>query len=162
MGRDNKLALLYDSAAEARSRDIGRLHDYWRAKLGGRRMAHPDDIDLYEIAPLRHGLIVAEYVGPRVRYDFVGSTHIHYNGGDFTGRFLDELGWDETDFIASVHDVLRRGVPAFGCFQWDYHDYLPGYCEFGFFPLSRDGDTVNGCVGFDDYSEFETLLDRIR
>lgn len=165
MAHDGNPSTIYDSAAQLRSRGVADLHDYWRSKLRGRAMPHPDDIDLKEIAALLPGLFIVEYVGvpPRVRYDFVGATHAHYNALDYTGRYLDEMGWSEAPFVVEVHDTLRRSrAPVYGCYQWDFRDHLPGFSEFGFFPLSHDGEAVSRSIGFDDCSEFEQLLDRAR
>ena len=159
------LSMIYDTAEAVRSRGIADLRDYWQSTRRGRAMPHPDDIDLAQIAALRPSLIIAEYVGvpPRVRYGFVGATHAHYNAGDFTGRYLDEMGWSEVPFVARVHETLcRTKAPVYGSYQWDFRDHLPGHSEFGFFPLSRDGESVSEGIGFDDCSEFEQILDRAR
>lgn len=163
MSEQEKVSLIYDTAEQARSRGIADLRDYWTSKLGGRTMPHPDSIDLYEIGRLRHGIIVVGYVGERVRYDVAGTTHLHYNATDFTGGFLDEQDWSEEAFIAEVHARVRQTrAPVYGCFNWDFQPHLSGFSEFGFFPLSEDGATVSGAIGFDDCSEFEAVLGRAR
>jgi hypothetical protein len=165
MAQDSTFSTIYDSAARVHSRGVADLHDYWRSKLHGRNMPGPQDIDRNEIMPLLSGLVVASYVGDpmRVRYDLVGSTHRHYSAQDFTGRFLDELGWSEEPFVARVHETLyRTNAPVFGCYQWDFQVHLTGFSEFGFFPLSEDGETVSGSIGFDDCTEFEEQLGRAR
>ena len=165
MVQEEKLSVLYDSAEQVRSRGIADLRDYWQSRLRGRKMPHPDDIDLKEVAALLPGLIITEYVGAsaRVRYRLVGAIHAHYSASDFTGRYLDEMAWSEMPFVARVHETLRRTkAPVYGSYQWDFRDHLPGYSEFGFFPLSRDGQTVTDGIGFDDCSEFEQVLDRAR
>ena len=157
--------MIYESAEPVRSRGIADLRDYWQSKLRGRSMPHPDDIDVKDVAALEPGLIITEYVGqpPRVLYRVVGATHALYSASDFTGRYLDEMSWSERPFIALVHETLcRTRMPVYGSYQWDFRDHLPGYSEFGFFPLSRDGTTVTAGIGFDDCSEFEQALDRAR
>jgi hypothetical protein len=163
MDQVTKIAQIYDSAEWVRSGAIADLRDYWTTKLGGRSMPHPDAIDLYEIPRLRHGIILTGYVGGRVRYDVAGSTQIHYTGHNFTGGFLDEQGWSEETFIARAHARLRETrAPVYGFYHWDFRAHLPGFSEFGFFPLSEDGVTVSAGIGFDDCSEFESVLDRAR
>lgn len=165
MAQTANSSLIYESAEPVRSRGIADLRDYWQSKLRGRTMPHPEDIDLKELEALLPGLIIAEYVGAaaRVRFRLVGSTHVHYNASDFTGRYLDEMGWTEAPFIAEVHETLRRTrMPVYGWYEWDFRDHLAGYSEFGFFPLSRDGTSVSESIGFDDCSEFEQILDRAR
>lgn len=165
MTQDSNPSAIYASAEQVRSRGIADLRDYWRSKLRGRRMPHPDDIDLAEIARLQPGIIVTEYVGDpvRVRYVQVGATHALYSASDFTGHYLDEMPWAEKDFVASVHEALRRTkAPVYGFYEWEFREHFPGYSEFGYFPLSRDGETVCRGLGFDDCSEFEEQLDRAR
>lgn len=163
MDQFTKMADIFDSDEWVRSGAIAELRDYWTAKLGGRAMPHPDSIDLYEIPRLRHGIILTSYVDDRVRYDVIGATLAHYNARDFSGGFLDEQNWSEEPFIARVHARLRATcAPVYGCFHWDFHALLPGFSEFGFFPLSEDGATVSSGIGFDDCSEFESVLDRAR
>jgi hypothetical protein len=165
MIQDQAPAIIYDSAELVRSRHIADLRDYWRSKLNGHAMPHVDDIDLAEIAPLRPGLLMTTYLGPppRVRYDVVGGTHVHYCGHDFTGAHLDEMPWPEKDFVARVHETLcDTRAPVYGWYTWGFRDPLPGHSEFGFFPLTRDGGTVCAGIGFDDCSEFEEQLGRAR
>lgn len=162
---DQAPSVIYESVEQVRSRAIADLRDYWESKRRGRAVPHPDDIDLAEIAALRHSLIMTSYAGPplRVRYDLVGDTHVHYCGHDFTGAHLDEMPWPEMDFVARVHETLcDTRAPVYGWYAWGFRDPLPGHSEFGFFPLTRDGGTVCAGIGFDDCSEFEEQLGRAR
>lgn len=165
MSETAHLSQIYDSFADAQSPDVLELHDYWRSKLAGRAMPHPADIDPTEMRRLLASIVMADYSGtpPRGRYRLVGSMHAHYAGQDFTGRFVDEMTWSEKDFVLSVHDRLcRTRAPVFGRYQWDFRDHLPGFCEFGFFPLSADGVTVTRGIGIDDFAGFEQHLGRGR
>lgn len=158
-------SLIYDSAADLQSRDIAELHDYWRSKLAGRAMPRPSDVDPAEVPGLLPCLVMADYSGNpfRVRYTLLGATQVHYSGEDFTGRFLDELNWSEKGLVAEVHEMTRRTrAPVFGRYQWDFREHLPGFSEFGIFPLSEDGAVVTRVIGLDDYSFFEQELDRAR
>lgn len=165
MSETPHLSLIYDSAADVESRDVAELHDYWRSKLGGRAMPRPSDVDPADLPHLLPSLVMADYTDNpfRVRYCLVGSTHVHYSGEDFTGRFLDELGWSEKGFVATLHGTMyRTHAPVFGRYEWDFRESLPGFSEFGFFPLSEDGTTVTRGIGLDDYSFFEQQLGRAR
>lgn len=165
MSNPQQMSTFYASAEECRSREVAELHEYWRARLRDGALPRLSDIDLAALQALRSGLILAEYVGDpaRVLYRFVGATHAHYNAGDYTGRYLDEMGWSEEAFLVRVHDALRGGrQPVFGYFHWDFRDHMPGFSEFGFFPLSEDGKTVTHSVGYEDCWEFEQRLDRAR
>ena len=157
--------LVYESIADAQSRDIAELHDYWRAKLAGRAMPRPEDVDPADLPALRHGIVTTEYSDApfRVRYRTAGATQLHYSGEDFTGRFLDELNWLERHLVSRVHEKMyRTRAPVFGCYQWNFRDGLAGFSEFALFPLSADGATVTNGLSFDDYSFFEQQLDRAR
>lgn len=158
-------SLIYDSIAEVQSRDIAELHDYWRSKRAGRAMPLPAEVDPADLPNLRPSMITADYSDHpfRVRYRLVGATQVHYSGEDIAGRFLDELNWSEKDLVTEVHErTYRTRTPVFGRYQWDFRDGLPGFSEFGIFPLSADGTIVTQGVSFDDYSFFEQQLGRAR
>ncbi len=157
--------LIYASIADVQSRDIAELHDYWRAKLAGRAMPRPGDVDPEGLPALRHGMVLADYSDRpfRVRYRAAGATQLHYSGEDFNGRFLDEMNWTEKHLLSRTHETMcRTKVPIFGRYQWDFRDGLEGFSEFGLFPLSADGATVTSGIAFDDYSFFEQALGRAR
>jgi hypothetical protein len=165
MSETSHLLLIYESAAEVESREIATLHDYWRSRLGSRAMPHPADIDPADLGELQPGMVTADYTDDpfRVRYRWIGATQIHYSGEDYTGRFLDEMNWSEKRLVARVHErTYRMRTPVFGRYQWDFREGLPGFSEFGIFPVSADGGTVTGGVSFDDYSFFEQQLGRAR
>lgn len=165
MGDTTHLLQVYDSVAEVQSRDIADLHDYWRAKLAGRTMPGPGEIDPADLPGLQPSMVTADYSDHpfRVRYREAGATQIHYSGEDIRGRFLDELNWSERKLVAQVHErVCRTRAPVFGRYQWDFRDGLPGFSEFGIFPLSADGANVTHGVSLDDYSFFEQQLGRAR
>ena len=165
MSETSHLLLVYESAAEVQSRDIADLHDYWRAKRAGRAMPQPGDIDPADLPDLQPSMITAEYSSApfRVRYRQAGATQVHYSGEDISGHFLDELNWSEKELVAQVHErVCRTRAPVFGRYQWDFRDGLPGFSEFGIFPLSADGTHVTQGVSLDDYSFFEQQLGRAR
>jgi hypothetical protein len=159
------ILLIYESAAEVESRDIATLHDYWREQLAGRAMPHPADLDPANLRDLQPGLVVADYTDHpfRVRYSWVGATQRHYSGEDYTGCFLDEMNWSEKPLVARAHErTYRLRAPVFGRYQWDFREGVPGFSEFGIFPLSADGSAVTGGLSFDDYSFFEQQLGRAR
>lgn len=165
MSETSHFLLIYESAAELQSRDIAELHDYWRAKLAGRAMPRPGDIDPADLPRLRPSMVTADYSSEpfRVRYREIGTTQAHYIGEDVSGRFLDELNWSEKELVAQIHEhAYRTRAPVFGHYQWDFRDGLPGFSEFGLFPLSADGTNVTQGVSLDDYSFFEQQLGRAR
>lgn len=165
MSETSHLVLIYESADEVESRDIAALHDHWRARLAGRTLPRPADLDPANLPAFQPSLVTADYSDHpfRVRYRWVGATQRHYSGEDYTGRFLDELNWSEKHLVARAHErACRSRAPVFGRYQWDFRDGLPGFSEFGIFPISADGSAVTGGVSFDDYSFFEQQLDRAR
>ena len=157
---------IYTSPDQVRSPAIVELHGYWRAKLRGRPMPAPADIDPSEIRQLLPSIIIAEYVGApvRVRYRLVGTQQVYYNGLDFTGLYLDEIDWGiETDFVRLVHETLRTtAAPVVGQYQWGFRDNILGFAEFGVFPLSEDRKNVARCIGLDDFLPFESQVGLLR
>ena len=165
MSETSHLLLIYESVAEVESREIATLHDHWRARLAGCTMPHPADLDPAGLGELQPGLIAADYTDRpfRVRYRWVGATQAHYSGEDYTGCFLDEMNWSEKHLVSRIHErTYRMRSPVFGRYQWDFREGLPGFSEFGIFPVSAGGGAVTGGVSFDDYSFFEQQLGQAR
>jgi hypothetical protein len=161
---EKRASLIYGPADRLRAAGVAELHEYWRSKLRGRAMPVPADIDPTEIPHLLPAILIAEYIGGRVRYRLVGTAQAYYNGLDFTGLHLDEIDFGiENAFVRLVHDTLRRtAAPVFGQYEWAFRDDLNGFGEFGVFPLSEDGRAVSRCIGIDDYLPFERTLAKKR
>src|SRR5690348_16758606 len=98
---------------------IQRLYAYWQQQctqrggdLPGRGDIAPDQIrDL-----LPNIMIVDVERSPlRFRYRLVGTRVVEYNGIEFTGRYLGEIGWpEEQGMIASYMSVVDERRPVFG------------------------------------------------
>lgn len=78
-----------------RSEPEGRLRailDYWRRRRGGRRWPRRADIDPLDIPELLPAVVLLDVVGapPRFRRRLIGSAVVEGEGGDATGRWLDE------------------------------------------------------------------------
>ena len=96
-------------------------------------------------------LIIVEIVGDRFRYRLVGTEVALNAGGDFTGRFLDELSFANRDFyLACYGDVRATAQPVFGLDHYAYPNGRSGVAEFAMFPLSFDGATVAQILTIED------------
>ena len=142
--------------AEITSPRILRLHEYWasqRASRGGllprRRDIAPDQIK--DLLP-NIMLVDVEHEQLRFRYRVVGTRVVEYNGLEFTGRYLDEIGWpEEQQLFNSYSQVVRTRLPFFGSFDWDLLAGGKGKSEFARFPLSEDNDVVSQILAIEDY-----------
>jgi hypothetical protein len=87
-----------------------------------------------------------------VRYRLAGTRQVHILGNELTGRYVDELDWEEGPF---VHRIFARArdtrAPVFGYYHWTFRERTPGASEFGLFPLSEDGVTVTRVIGIDEF-----------
>ena len=135
---------------------IQRLYAYWQQRcaqrggdLPGRGDIAPDQIrDL-----LPNIMIVDVEPNPlRFRYRLVGTRVVEYNGMEFTGRYLGEIGWpEEQGMIANYKSVVNDRRPSFGALAWGLVTGGQGRCEFARLPLSEDGKVVSQILAMEDY-----------
>ncbi|WP_119301275.1 PAS domain-containing protein [Dongia deserti] len=135
---------------------IHRLYAYWQHQCERRDGTPPKRGD---IAPdqirgvLPNIMIVDVERDPlRFRYRLVGTRVVEYNGLEFTGRYLGEIGWpEEQDLIDSYAAVVEGRRPVFGAFAWELTTGRMGRCEFARLPLSEDGELVSQILAMEDY-----------
>jgi hypothetical protein len=88
----------------------------------------------------------------RVRYRLAGTRQVHILGNELTGRYVDELDWEEGPFVHRIFAHARdTRQPVFGFYHWTFREGTPGASEFGLFPLSEDGRTVTRVIGIDEF-----------
>ena len=92
--------------SELTSPRIHRLHGYWRHlhEKRGRELPRRADIAPDQIKDLLPNIMIVdvERNPMRFRYRLVGTRVVEYNGVEFTGRYLGEIGWpEEQDLIDS-------------------------------------------------------------
>ncbi|HJR21730.1 MAG TPA: PAS domain-containing protein [Dongiaceae bacterium] len=135
---------------------IHRLHAYWmhqRDKRGG-RLPRRGDIAPDQIRDLLPNIMIVDVERDpmRFRYRLVGTRVVEYNGVEFTGRYLGEIGWpEEQDLIDSYAFVVNSRRPFFGLLDWELVTGAVGRCEFGRLPLSEDGEAVTQILAMEDY-----------
>lgn len=135
---------------------IHRLHGYWqkRQRDRGGQLPHRSDIAPDEIRDLLPNLMIVdvEHNPLRFRYRLVGTRVVEYNGIEFTGRYLGEIGWpEEQDLFDSYADVVANRQPFFGSFAWELVSGAIGRCEFARLPLSEDNQIVSQILAMEDY-----------
>lgn len=120
------------------------------------------DIDPSEIKHLLPNMLITDIAAEpfRVRYRLLGTKVAAASGGDFTGRYLDEMvATDvENEWEECYRLICREKRPLFGNATVPTQD---GGCfsfEYGLFPLSSDGDTVTQCVAIEDYGAHNSKL----
>lgn len=145
------------SALDLTSSKIAGLTRYWEAKRGRRPMPIWSDIDPAEIKPLLPHLLVTRYErNPfRVRFVLVGTWLAQYAGGDFTGRYLDEIDFSselDTDWPAHHLQFIRDARPTFGVCRFLTESGLEREYESAMFPIAgEDGITVERALGIEDF-----------
>lgn len=142
--------------SELTSPRIHRLHGYWqhqRDKRGG-QPPRRGDIAPDQIRDLLPNIMIVdvEHDPMRFRYRLVGTRVVEYNGVEFTGRYLGEIGWpEEQDLIDSYAFVASSRQPFFGLLAWKLVTGAVGRCEFARLPLSEDGEQVSQILAMEDY-----------
>lgn len=141
--------------AGIRSLRVHRLNQYWEEQRFSRGMLpRRSDIAPDQIRDLLPYIMIVdvEHDPMRFRYRLVGTRVVEYNGFEFTGRYLGEIGWpEEQELITSYRSVVETRVPIFGALDWELVTGTVGRCEFARFPLSEDGATVTQVLAMEDY-----------
>jgi hypothetical protein len=142
--------------SEVTSPRIRRLHAYWQQQRDRRNGCLPKrgDIAPDEIKDLLPNIMIVDVERDplRFRYRLVGTRVVEYNGFEFTGRYLGEIGWpEEQDLIASYTAVVDSRQPFFGLLRWELVAGAMGRCEFVRLPLGGDDETVSQILAMEDY-----------
>jgi PAS domain len=141
--------------AALRSARVRGLHDYWQARRGGRALPARADIDPADITKLLPYIIITDlFDGPvRVRYRLAGTVVTDSFGFNIAGRWLHELevagGVERWTGLYGL--VMRGKAPVFGITRGLLDDTEALHCEWGLFPLSSDGVTVDKCIEVEDW-----------
>jgi len=145
---------IYESVAQVQSPLILEMLAYWRSKAAGDRLPRPADIDPTEIPKLIASIVICELeANPfRIRSRLAGTKQVHILGNELTGRYVDEMNWEEGPFVHRIFARARdTAAPVFGFYHWGFRENTPGASEFGLFPLSEDGRTVSRVIGIDEF-----------
>lgn len=128
---------------------IRLLYEYWKSKCNDVVPPPRSAIEPAEIRPLLPYLILAELTPEplRISYRLVGTAVVRAHGDDFTGRehravaSLADSGIDE-----SYRRAFATRAPVFGRTGLYAGDQSWIAFDYGIFPLSDDGITVNKCL----------------
>ena len=145
---------IYESVDQVRSPIILEMLAYWRSKATDGRLPRPADIDPTEIPKLIASIVICELEADpfRVRFRLAGTKQVHILGNELTGRYVDEMNWEEGPFVHRIFARARdTAAPVFGFYYWGFRENTPGASEFGLFPLSEDGTTVKRVIGIDEF-----------
>lgn len=133
---------------------IRRLHAYWSGLRISDRLPRRTEIAPDQIKDLLPNLMIVdvEHAPLRFRYRLVGTKVVEYNGVEFTGRYLGEIGWpEEAELLASYVGVVENRSPVYGSLSWGLVGGGTGRCEFARLPLSDNGDVVTQILAMEDY-----------
>lgn len=137
---------------DVQSPRIRQLHDYWRSKCNDVVPPPRSAIEPSEIRPLLPYLILIELTPEPIRfaYRLVGTAVVRAHGEDFTGR---DHGAVASLADSGIEESYRRAsatrAPVFGRTGLYAGDQSWMGFEYGIFPLSDDGVTVNKCLAIE-------------
>lgn len=154
--------MAWHEVERCRSPLVKELHGIWNRKRGGAQLPHRADFDPAEMKRLLPHLLIADLERDpfRARYRLVGTKVSAASGYDFTGRYLDEmeLASGAQQWVSLYHRVYQSRLPLFGSVELPTVDGGRFTYEFGIFPLTRDGRSVNQCLELEDYGAFNNRL----
>jgi len=124
------------------------LYDYWRSRKSGEKLPARADIDPVDMPRAALPYIVLAEVGEggnQIRYRLVGTAIVSEWGGDFTGKYIEEIT-DGTylEFVRGLFiDVMthRCAVLSESTFRWDIGKIVGAHRLY--MPLASDGETVD-------------------
>jgi hypothetical protein len=133
---------------------IRRLYAYWQQQCRGAPFPGRGDIAPDQIRDLLPNIMIVDVESTplRFRYRLVGTRVVEYNGLEFTGRYLGEIGWpEEQDLFDSYAEVVSTRRPVFGSLAWKLATGAVGRAEFARLPLSEDSAAVSQILAMEDY-----------
>ena len=148
-----------EDIARITSPRIRRLHAHWAGLRRGDALPRRADLAPDQMKDLLPNIMIVdvEQSPLRFRYRLVGTKVVEYNGIEFTGRYLGEIGWpEEAELLKSYVNVVESRRPIFGALSWGLRDGGAGRSEFARLPLSDDGEAVSQILAMEDY-DFPTL-----
>jgi hypothetical protein len=152
----NRPITTYLRPEEVRSASVRLLHTHWSALCRGDSLPSKRAIDPAAIVPCLPYLTLAEiHRDPlRLRFRLVGTEIVQLRDGEFTWRWLEELGWDAAlvaTLLARTADLIERRTPLFGLGDVVWHDGRRQVYEWAMLPLSEDGTAVTHSLMMDDF-----------
>lgn len=146
--------------ADISSKLVQRFHEHWLALCRDGRLPSRADVEPANFKSLLPYVILVD-IEPspfRVRYRLCGSRVIEVCG-NLSGKYLDELGagsaWDPGPYIDAYRSAVKQRRPVF------IRDSMTGEfgVRYGFqagrWPLASDGETVDMCIGIEDYQNYQ-------
>lgn len=127
---------------------------YWQSKSLAGCLPAPAAIDPTEIPKLIPSLVICDLEDApfRIRFRLAGTRQVDVLGRELTGRYVDEMDWQEGPFVHRIFARARdTAAPVFGFYHWTFRESTPGASEFGLFPLSEDGRKVTRVIGIDEF-----------
>lgn len=143
------------------------LRDYWAGIRGNAVLPRKSAFDPTAVRSLLPYLTVEElHRNPlRIRFRLVGTEQARFAAMDYTGRWLHELPWDPAvvyDLLGQYRRLLSAGEPIYGASRYAWSDGFEKAFEWGLFPFSADGGSIDYVIGIEDFSTIDRdRLDRL-
>jgi hypothetical protein len=147
-----------------RSRVVETMLAYWRSVRVGRSLPRRGDIDPAALRSILPQVMLTDISHEpfRVRYRLVGTAVVEHTKLDFTGRFVDEMLFQEEDGIDwtdCYRQVAEAGRPGFGISHWMPAGSFVRWTEFVICPISEDGFRVSQCIAAEEYEPLPDHVD---
>jgi hypothetical protein len=134
---------------------LRHLYEWWTSRRGPSGLPDRRSFDPAEFKALMPNLVIVE-VEPnpfRIRYRLVGTRVAQFTGFDFTGRYLDELIalGSTSEWQSQYKAACESRNPLFGSITEPTTSGGNFTFEFGLFPVSLGGKTVEQFISLEDY-----------
>jgi hypothetical protein len=140
---------------------IDALRSIWEAKKDGRPLPSQRDFSPVELKAFLPDLMLVDigHAPLRVRYRLVGTWVARMSRLDFTGRYLDELDFNNpgVSWIDAYRMLVETAAPVFGVVPVALFDGLVGDYDVAIFPLAQDGRHVDRALAIEDYGRLRHL-----
>lgn len=140
-----------DVRSRIRTPALRSLFDYWNKKRGEQRFILRSQLEPGEIAPLLPLVFILEVQREPRRYliRLMGTEIVTRFGGDYTGRYMDELdlGAIKEQVLAGYDHVVDRVEPHLEFAEFTQQGRGTIQAERLALPMSTDGQTIDLILG---------------
>ncbi|HVJ42299.1 MAG TPA: PAS domain-containing protein [Dongiaceae bacterium] len=153
---------VFEDTSQARMNSTRSLFAYWRASHRDDMPPRRTEIDPAAIKPILPFILLGDIeTDPfRVLFRLVGTAVADFSRHDFTGQYLDELGYSDRDSIewADCYRYIHgQHVGVVGVNELHLTDGTHTSYEFAILPLLRGDDPAGSFIAIEAYEDLDHL-----
>jgi len=139
------------------------LFDYWRDSHRGGLPLRRTEVDPSALKPILPFLLLGD-IEPapfRVLFRLIGTAVADFSRRDFSGKYLDELGYDTRDSVEwadCYRHIHAHRVGVVGINRLSFADGGHTSYEFAILPLQRGDDPAGSFIAIESYAHLSEFV----